>query len=296
MKKFSSRPSFPLFKTLIALVVVVSLAVAGLIVVNSYLNKPTQIGSKAAEFSTTIPAINLRETVPAGAVLLEGGTGITNKQAMSQGNFQVEGFCPLKKLGNVKQTQTDWFCGNYKLQVKDFDEICSLTYKNAGAFVIRTGTSSTKAFNWRCYAFPGSGSSSGSSSGIACGQPCGGQNNGVKLPINCANGGVCGNNANGGTTGNRCLPVNAPGYSTVGGNCANDPNKDVYCINKSDGTRVTDVAGLQAACDAKASGGSGSGSGSGSSNSSYNVSDLNKNGKSDTDDYKIFIEDFVKHL
>jgi len=88
---------------------------------------------------------------------------------------------------------------------------------------------------------------------VACGQPCGAQTDGSVLSINCGVNGVCGNSANGGTTGNRCLPSPAPaGYVTNGGICANDPNPAVFCINHTDGTRVTTVGDLQTACNAAA--------------------------------------------
>lgn len=97
---------------------------------------------------------------------------------------------------------------------------------------------------------PSANPSSTPTAGISCGQPCGAQADGTVLPFNCAQG-VCGNNANGGTTGNRCLPVPAPqGYVTAGGICATDKNPNVYCINHTDGTAVTTVADLQAACAA----------------------------------------------
>lgn len=90
---------------------------------------------------------------------------------------------------------------------------------------------------------------------IACGDPCGAQTSGAVLPITCANGGVCGNSANGGDGNNYCLPANGsnPNYVTKGGICAKDPNTAVFCINKSDGTHVTTQAEIkQAACPAPA--------------------------------------------
>src|SRR5258708_3070651 len=172
------------FRSLFILVVIVGVALFGAIFVNSYLSKPTQVGSQAST-ANTIPPENQRETLPDAELILNTGVGITNGAAMNQGNFQVEAFCSRKGLGSVTQNSTNWFCGSYTLQVKDFDEICGMTYSNTNAFVIRTGTSSTVAFNWRCYAFPASTTTS--TSGVACGEPCGGQN-GFVLPTNCANG------------------------------------------------------------------------------------------------------------
>src|SRR5260221_1164311 len=229
------------FRSLVVLVVIVAVASIGAVVISSSLSKPTQLGGQAST-ANTIPLENQRETVPDGALILNNGVGITNGAAMNQGNFQVEAFCSRKGLGSVSQNSTNWLCGSYTLQVKDFDEICGMTYTTTNAFVIRTGTSSTVAFNWRCYAFPASTTTT-STSGVACGEPCGGQN-GFVLPTNCANGGICGNNANGGTSGNRCLPRGVSGYVTGGGICKGDPNRDVWCINKSDGTAVPDEAGI----------------------------------------------------
>jgi len=87
--------------------------------------------------------------------------------------------------------------------------------------------------------------------GVACGDPCGAQASGAVLPIVCSGGGVCGNSANGGTDGNNyCLPANgtATGYVTKGGICARDPNPQVFCINKSDGTHVTTQTEIKQAC------------------------------------------------
>src|SRR5260221_4269348 len=69
----------------------------------------------------------------------------------------------------------------------------------------------------------------------ACGDLCGA--NGTQLYPTCTTGTVCGNSANGGTTGNRCLPQNpSAGFVTGGGICKNDKNTAVYCINHTDGT------------------------------------------------------------
>lgn len=83
---------------------------------------------------------------------------------------------------------------------------------------------------------------------LECGALCGGQNDGSVYPINCSNG-VCGNNANGGTTGNRCLPWSPTnGDVTKGGICKQDPNPAVYCMNHADGTPVLTVSDILAAC------------------------------------------------
>ncbi len=97
---------------------------------------------------------------------------------------------------------------------------------------------------------PGSICACNSVSQVPCGELCGA--NGSSLyPTNCGTNAVCGNNANGGTTGNRCIPNTAVGYVTGGGICKLDPNPAVYCINHTNGTAVTTVADLQAACAAQ---------------------------------------------
>jgi hypothetical protein len=126
---------------------------------------------------------------------------------------------------------------------------CAVTSGGAGFQPI---CSAGKCVNPLCptYTTAGSICSCGAApTGIACGELCGGQNDGKVYPTNCLNG-VCGNNANGGTSGNRCLPYpTAPtGYKVAGGICKNDPNPGVFCINKADNTPVLDEAGIKAAC------------------------------------------------
>lgn len=119
---------------------------------NVYLNRPTQVTSKAAGIGQ-IPPTSSRSQPPAGAFLPTAGIGLTNSQYMTGGNFQVEGYCPARNMGSVSRDNTDWYCGSYKLQVTDFDRICSMTYAQQPiVFAIRNGTTSTPAFNWRCYA------------------------------------------------------------------------------------------------------------------------------------------------
>jgi hypothetical protein len=295
---------------------------AGLALANVYLSRPTQVGSQASTGNNPlIPAADQRATVPVGAQILNNGTGITNQAPMTAGNFQVEGYCTQKNLGAVAQTNTNWSCGGKNLQMSDYDAICALTYPSyPNAFAIRSATGPTPAFNLRCYSYPAgytptpspaasvgpvpSGTPLGTPAPgtIACGSPCGGQNNGQLLKTNCQTGTVCGNSQNGGTSDNRCIPFNTPGYVSRGGSCKNDSNTAVFCLSKTDGTPVTDAAGILAACKSTSAGGTtttptatptSSGSGSGAS---AGISDLNHNGKADPDDYRLFLEDYRNQL
>ncbi len=133
------------------LFVLVFLSVSTLLAL-MYTRQPQNLQNQATGY--TIPPEDQRATVPTGALLLNGGVGITNGAAMNAGNFQVEQYCPRKGLGAVSSTSTDWFCGNHKITVTEFDEICRLTYSVDGAFVLKTGTSATTAYNWRCYNLP----------------------------------------------------------------------------------------------------------------------------------------------
>jgi len=97
--------------------------------------------------------ISNRTTPPAGAQLLQNGTGITNGAPMRDGNFQVEGYCNIIG-GQVSENGVNWFCGSRMLTPEDFDEICKLTYNVSRAIAIKNGTGSKEAYRWRCYSLP----------------------------------------------------------------------------------------------------------------------------------------------
>ena len=97
--------------------------------------------------------ISNRTTPPAGAQLLQNGTGITNGAPMRDGNFQVEGYCDTIG-GQVSENGVDWFCGGRILTPEDFDEICKMTYNTEEAIAIKNGTGSREAYKWRCYSLP----------------------------------------------------------------------------------------------------------------------------------------------
>ena len=94
--------------------------------------------------------ISNRTTPPAGAQLLQNGTGITNGAPMRDGNFQVEGYCDMIG-GQISENGVDWFCGSKMLTPEDFDEICKMTYNTEEAIAIKNGTGSKEAYKWRCY-------------------------------------------------------------------------------------------------------------------------------------------------
>lgn len=278
------------------------IGVASYVIASFYLPKTTQFSSKALS-EGVIPPDDQRLSVPTGASLLKNGKGITNGAAVTDGNFQVEGYCSQKNLGAVRfDGSTTWYCGSKALVVSDFDAICRKTYSNQNAFVIRSATGPTTGYNWRCFAFATTASASPTSkpTGIACGELCGGQNNGKKLGINCTAGTICGNNANGGSSGNRCIPVNAPGYKTGGGICKNDPNPAVFCINKADGTPLKTAQEIATACAALTTSPTPAPTVTPTpvvcAPSQSGVSDLNKNCKADPDDYRLFLEDYRAHL
>lgn len=89
-----------------------------------------------------------RYAVPANGVLLDGGIGLSDGSVQNDGNFQVEGYCSQH---DARRTNEDWFCGNQRLTISDFDRICQQTYKTPQAYAFRTGTRSVLAYNWRCY-------------------------------------------------------------------------------------------------------------------------------------------------
>lgn len=89
--------------------------------------------------------------------LLQNGIGLTNSQPVNNGEFQVEGYCAYLNSSYITETDSvDWYCTvNGRTAVNlikaDFDRICRLTYNNSAAYAMRSATSDTPAYNWRCY-------------------------------------------------------------------------------------------------------------------------------------------------
>jgi TolB protein len=103
---------------------------------------------------------------PAGTSLLSGGRGLTTGRTMSNGEFQVEGYCGNQGYRTTRDN-ANWYCLNrngsraFMLSQADYDKICQQTYNNSTAVGVRDGRGDIVAFRWRCY-----GASSGSA-GVA---------------------------------------------------------------------------------------------------------------------------------
>jgi eukaryotic-like serine/threonine-protein kinase len=100
------------------------------------------------------------ELIPDGeALLLTGGTGLTDGAELDAGAFQIEYFCTSRGY-TTSNDGTNWYCENESgvtmitLQQSDFDEICQETYHNDAAFALQDGEGVSPAFRWRCYGNP----------------------------------------------------------------------------------------------------------------------------------------------
>ncbi|MCC7446423.1 MAG: hypothetical protein IT324_03355 [Anaerolineae bacterium] len=110
---------------------------------------PTPLPPVAPVSPAGIPAVNVRNVPPPGSFRL--------------GEFQVESYCNNRGYGVIlTNNQTDWACTNqstgavvFILGVSDFDSICQQRYNDSGAFAIRDQRQAVQAYNWSCYAFPG---------------------------------------------------------------------------------------------------------------------------------------------
>lgn len=111
----------------------------------------TEIAATVTAEALLVPPNN-RSRVPSNAVRLNGGRGLTTGVLMSRGEFQVEGYC-ARIGGRVSENRRDWFCGSYRLQLDDYDRICSLTYDVTYAFALQTANNGAPAYNWVCYAY-----------------------------------------------------------------------------------------------------------------------------------------------
>jgi hypothetical protein len=85
------------------------------------------------------------------------GIGRSNRQAVSNGEFQVEYYCPSLGYGGFTRDNENWYCTNnsqhaYTLQQSDFDRVCRETYNRDDAFALQNGQNSVPAFRWLCYA------------------------------------------------------------------------------------------------------------------------------------------------
>lgn len=110
--------------------------------------RPSPVPSTKVAERSAIPAD--RRYASSSVVLLQNGRGLTTGARMSNGNFQVEGYC-LNKRASVDKY--DWYCREtgYRLNIYDFDAICQRTYGVSDAFAIQNGNGSQPSYQWRCY-------------------------------------------------------------------------------------------------------------------------------------------------
>jgi len=121
-------------------------------------NAPTPINLPAtAQLPPTVAASVQNQSAP--FQILMNGQGLSTGGSVSNGEFQVEGYCSiLNSEYGVSEDGTDWYCtfqGQRALTLREihFTEICQLTYDNPNAIAIQDGTSGPAAFRWRCYEF-----------------------------------------------------------------------------------------------------------------------------------------------
>ena len=94
--------------------------------------------------------------------LLTNGRGITNGAVVSNGEFQVEGYCNILNTSyGVAEDGRDWYCTfndqrALTLRQQQFNDICQRTYSNPNAIAIQVNNGQQPAYQWRCYelAFP----------------------------------------------------------------------------------------------------------------------------------------------
>lgn len=116
---------------------------------------PTAIPQATAFIPATFtPAV----VTDSNGILLTNGHGITNGAVVSDGEFQVEGYCNiLNPSYGVAEDGTDWFCtfnGQRALTLRQqqFNDICQRTYNNnMSAIAIKVNNGQSPAYQWRCY-------------------------------------------------------------------------------------------------------------------------------------------------
>ncbi len=96
--------------------------------------------------------------VPTGPYLLTGGRGLTTGATMSNGEFQVEGYCTiLNPSYGVDEDGERWYCTQngervLALGTAELDDICFRTYGVAGAYAQQIPGNQPAAYRWRCFA------------------------------------------------------------------------------------------------------------------------------------------------
>lgn len=102
-------------------------------------------------FPTSAPAARL--------IALDNGRGLSTGAVMTNGEFEVEGYCTILNASyGVDRDNDNWFCTQNGQRVRtlspeDFNEICRRTYNRRDAFAAQQGTSTIPVFRWRCYVF-----------------------------------------------------------------------------------------------------------------------------------------------
>lgn len=93
--------------------------------------------------------------------LATNGRGITTGAFVTNGEFEVEGYCSsINPSYGVDVDQNFWYCtenGNriLTLGVAEFDDICIRTYSNPAAFSQQIQNNDRPAYRWRCFVIGG---------------------------------------------------------------------------------------------------------------------------------------------
>lgn len=93
--------------------------------------------------------------------LANNGRGITTGAFISNGEFEVEGYCSsINPAYGVNVDDNFWYCtenGNriLTLGVAEFDDICIRTYGNPAAYAEQIQNNDRPAYRWRCFVIGG---------------------------------------------------------------------------------------------------------------------------------------------
>lgn len=107
------------------------------------------------EFTVVVTPTPVRQ-----AVLLQNGIGLSTGNPMSNGNFEVEGYCSaINTSYGVTRDDNFWYCTSngqriLTLGTAEFDDICFRTYRVPGAFALQENNP-VPAYGWRCYVYVG---------------------------------------------------------------------------------------------------------------------------------------------
>lgn len=139
----------------------------------------TPIDNASNSVPTTTPLINTNNTTGGAATailpptvavsnsgnsgtasqntLLTNGRGLTTGGTVTNGQFEVEGYCSiLNSQYGVSEDGTDWYCtfnGQRALTLRQeqFNDICQRTYNNSNAIAVQVNNGQPRAYQWRCY-------------------------------------------------------------------------------------------------------------------------------------------------